>query len=688
MKRILTSIWFLALIIAIPVIIFLPNLFTKYKANLLWQEVSDASTSNIYFEDLDGNGSREKISCHENSVNKLAFQLYTSEGAVKNQQNFNHNFHERLGTLYFGDVNNNKKLEIYGFTINDDSLFLNWIEPSIANHIQKSKFISKIGTFDEGKIDISIQHFEVVDLEHNNKNEILISIEAGYSIHPRILLIYKPDEDRIIQSADVGINSYLPFLYDLNGDGKFEIITSSAASDNLFSATGISGIDDRPWLQVFNCDLDYFFKPVSFSKGLSNTTRTFITKDGKNDIVVFNCNRSREREKIIQLYKFDKKGNRTDSTYLSEYGKEFNFDIYPTKTDFLLFAGDEILRINNELKVLHHKKITPSAAIVAFDTIKGHSQPFYIARTHLDNELIIYSEEFDEDVQLLFENERIKSVKTKTHKGFDSFFVRTNRHEYYYKFVKNRLYLLKYPMFFLVYLFSVLFIWLIQKIREKQLTEKFELQNQIKDMELRLLKGQMDPHFMFNTFTAIASLLKKEEQDEAYNAFMKFSKLIRSNFNFANNITRPLKEEISAVNYFLEINKMRFKEKLQYSIFVSKDVPQLMLVPKMMIQIHIENALKHGIANLKSEGKIEIGIRRDGEFAKIEIQDNGIGRQNASKLNRPSTKQGLKMLRAIYERLNRENKLKIIQRFVDLKDENGNATGTLVEILLPFDLKE
>ncbi len=132
-KQIVTSIWFLALIIAIPVIVFLPDIFSKYQVDLLLQQPTDSNIIHIYFEDLNGDGTSEIITCHKNSANELAFHVHSKDGAVKNQQNFSYNYFYRTNNLFFGDIDDNKQLEIYGFTLKKDSLFLNWFESTISN---------------------------------------------------------------------------------------------------------------------------------------------------------------------------------------------------------------------------------------------------------------------------------------------------------------------------------------------------------------------------------------------------------------------------------------------------------------------------------------------------------------------------------------------------------------------------
>ena len=669
--------------IAIPAIVFLPDIFSKYKADLLLQQPTDSNIIHIYFEDLNGDGINEIITCHKNSANELAFQSHSKDGAVENQQNFHYNYFYKTNNLFFGDIDDNKQLEIYGFTLKNDSLFLNWLEPTISNEKQKSKFITKLNTFDNGKIDISIQHFEVVDLESDGENEILISIEAGYSIHPRVLIVYKPDEDKLIRSIDRGINSYTPFLHDLNNDGVFEIITSSSASDNLLSATGVPNVDDRPWLQVYDAELNHFFEAVSFSKGLSNTTENFVTNDGKNELIVFNCNRSRDVKNIICVYKFDKSGTVKDSIYLSDYGKNFNFKVFQTNSEFLFFAGNEILWINNNLGITQHKKITQSNSIVAIDTLSKLKQPYYIALTQKQNKLNIFTEDFDEVVTLDFENEIIKSVKKNTNKGTDCFFVRTDSNEYYYKFKKNISYLLKYPTYFLIYLLAVFFIWFIQMIREKQLREIFELQNQVRELQLKTFRNQLNPHFIFNTFNGVASVLKKGDSETAYNVFMRFSKMVRHILDNFDNDFLALKQELELVENYIELQKFRFKELFDYKIQLSESKINNFIVPRMIIQIRVENAIKHGLIPKGGGGLLKIAMKlKDGNL-EIVIEDNGIGRVMASGNRTSSNGIGIKTIEGLVEYINLGKKHKVLQQTIDLIDEKGNAAGTKVVVIIP-----
>jgi LytS/YehU family sensor histidine kinase len=302
--------------------------------------------------------------------------------------------------------------------------------------------------------------------------------------------------------------------------------------------------------------------------------------------------------------------------------------------------------------------------------------------------ITVYTENFNRKVEMDYEIEKIRGVYLDIGKGPDHFMVQTNMNEYTYRFQKNWLYYLKFPAYLIIYFFSVLFIWLIQNIREKQLHEKFELKNQLKEMEIKYLRMQMDPHFMFNAFTTMALMIKNGDRTEAFDSFMKFTRMLRSNFDFSNHLTRPLSEELQTVKDYLEINKLRFKERLNYEVSVTDDVPVNALIPKMIIQIHVENSLKHGLSQQEKPGVIRIDVVKDGDYLGLSVQDNGIGRKKAATLDRPSTKQGIKMLQALIDRLNAQNKLNITQGYTDLQDDSGNPAGTRVDIKVPLSLKE
>jgi hypothetical protein len=688
-KRFITSIWFLGLIIAVPVIFSLPGLFKKYRISLVLQESAPQPNDyRISFKDLDGNGIKQKVYAFENIANQLAVQYFGDNGGMINEITFSRKFNPNVPFLFFGDAEKNNKPEIYGFTMNMDSLFLNWVElVHPYSKSSKSLFITRVGTFNNGKFDFSISRFSVMDLDKDGNNEIEFSIVAGHSKFPRIVVIYHPDTGELIKSKDEGINPFYVVYYDINKDGKIEILAGSSAGYNLTDSTGNLIIDDRPYLLAFNSDLTLCFAPIPFSSGINNNTQIIVNAPKRKEILVFQYNLSLATEKMIRVYRVDFNGNLKDSVFFPDYGKRFKFQVFQGSDFFWLYTGDKMVMIDYDLKVIGEKNIDISALMYR-NAVFEKGYPELVTSDLLSKKACIYTENFNHKVEKQYIDERIRNVILDIGKGAEYFMIQTNMNEYTYRFQKNWLYYLKFPVYLAIYLLSVLFVWLIQRIREKQLHERYELQNQLRDVEIKYLRMQMDPHFMFNAFNSMALLMKNGEKEEAFDAFMKFTKMVRSNFDFSDRFSRPLSEEMQMVNHFLDINKLRFREKLDFRIKIAEDVPMNMLIPKMMLQIHIENALKHGLSKLEKAGVILIHITREEEGIRVTIEDNGIGRRKAAQMNTDSTKQGLKMLQAVYERLSQQSKTKIMQVITDLMDEQGNPVGTRVEICVPLSLKE
>ncbi len=256
-----------------------------------------------------------------------------------------------------------------------------------------------------------------------------------------------------------------------------------------------------------------------------------------------------------------------------------------------------------------------------------------------------------------------------------------------YKYGYNYLYPLRYPVYLGIYLAVLLIILLIRKLQQMQIRDKLLLQNRISELQLKTINNQLNPHFTLNAFNSIASLLKREKGDVAYNYFIKFSNLVKSNLLSADQISRTIEEELSMVTDYLDIQVLRFENRFKYEIEVDKDVDPKWKIPKMTIQNYIENAVKHGLKHKQSGGLLKINIERKNNHISIQITDNGIGRAEASKLNSGSTGMGMQVMDHYFSLLNKYNSVKIKQQITDLYDENGNPAGTKVVVEIPVNIK-
>jgi two-component system, LytTR family, sensor kinase len=158
---------------------------------------------------------------------------------------------------------------------------------------------------------------------------------------------------------------------------------------------------------------------------------------------------------------------------------------------------------------------------------------------------------------------------------------------------------------------------IIQAYRTQMLTEEKVAS------ELSALQAQIKPHFLYNALNTIISV-SRYDYDKARELLVDFSNYLRRSFDFRDSkMLVPLKNEIELAKAYIEIEKARFEDKLQVTLEVNAE-PEIM-VPKVMLQPLIENAIKHGIALKKGRGRVEVLINRSGNLLFFRIKDNGVG---------------------------------------------------------------
>lgn len=237
---------------------------------------------------------------------------------------------------------------------------------------------------------------------------------------------------------------------------------------------------------------------------------------------------------------------------------------------------------------------------------------------------------------------------------------------------------LSFWFFALLVLLVVFGIWSIFNDQKKKARKEKELI----ELQLKTIKSQMDPHFAFNALNTVASFIYAGDPDATYDYFTRFASLIRNILKDHDRISRPLQEEIVFVKNYLELQKIRFREKFTYDIQVAGGVSLDTQVPTMIIQSYAENAVKHGLMHRTREGLLNIRILKKESCIQITIEDNGIGRVKAAELNTGSTGMGLKMMDQIIALHRKLYRTAISQTIEDLVDDQGIASGTRVTLTI------
>ncbi|MPM14763.1 hypothetical protein SDC9_61127 [bioreactor metagenome] len=250
---------------------------------------------------------------------------------------------------------------------------------------------------------------------------------------------------------------------------------------------------------------------------------------------------------------------------------------------------------------------------------------------------------------------------------------------YFYQTFGFRLAVLILSVSLIVFLIILYF----RRLQKRTAKEK-EVEKKLVAMQVKTINAQLDPHFIFNTITAIGSEVQEKNNDKAYAYFVKVSQLLRQSIKITNRITRPLTEEIEFVKNYLSLQKFRFDDRFEYMFNISSDVDLHTDVPKMCLQIFVENAMKHGIEQLSSGGRLLIVITRSNNGIRFIIEDNGIGREASARNGNNSTGVGLLVFKEFFDIMNQYNTHEAGFTVHDLY-ENGFASGTRVELFIPDD---
>ena len=146
---------------------------------------------------------------------------------------------------------------------------------------------------------------------------------------------------------------------------------------------------------------------------------------------------------------------------------------------------------------------------------------------------------------------------------------------------------------------------------------------------------------------------------------------------------RTVAEETDYVRTYLELEKLRYGDRLDYSITVADNVDQQALLPNMLLHTYCQNAIKHGIGPKPDGGHVNVIITSLHGDTVVTVEDDGIGRRAAKKLGQHSTKQGLRILHEQIQLYNKSNDRRIRERVSDLHDAEKKVAGTRFEMTIP-----
>lgn len=251
----------------------------------------------------------------------------------------------------------------------------------------------------------------------------------------------------------------------------------------------------------------------------------------------------------------------------------------------------------------------------------------------------------------------------------------------------NSLLMLAGSAFIIIFIFCSLL--LRQRNLKKRALDKAETTHQLAELEMQSLRSQLNPHFMFNSLNSIQTLILKEDNDKSHSYLSRFARLLRMLLENADKPFIPLQKEIDFLQLYLSLESLRVPD-LRYSVSVDPSINTVQtLIPNMILQPYVENAIWHGLSYKESDKQLQIRINRDNGVIKYEIEDNGVGRKKAEELKstfrRQHESKGMELLSKRFKLLNGEYNSSIETAIIDVI-KNNKVAGTLVTIKVPVQL--
>lgn len=679
--------WFLALLFTLLLVLLIPFGKSKYLVQVdnlinrpgLWQD----------YHDLNHDGVLEKIYILSN--NHYSSVVVSTKNSTIDQWNINGKFHDVPDFLSYGDITGDGKDEVFTFYERNDSLFLccvnAYYEPGF--HFN-DLYIDRLNrAFNTAWYGLTQPRF--YDSNHDGVPEMYFGLIGVFAIKPRNM--YKVDfVSHTVTHIDLGYAHIDGFDFINMKDGQKEIVLTTSTSANIHNDS-LPYNDRFTWLMAMDCNLRFAFPPVMvmplYSENYAFRSRspgTFVclslmSKDSGSRLVL---SRYQWNGILINSVEYPMKVTYSFQEYIHYHND--------SKIPFLVSDDmGKYFTIDTAFKLKFVAQLEPLLVLKSVFLFNNDTIPEYLFYSHKSKEWLITNENLktiltipfgntviDQPVFLAIHEKDRKHIKfSLTNIHLESMITCTHNPWYYWRFV---IYILIYAALFA--LFNHL-----RHVWENQVRERMSAEKSMLHLQLSSLASQLDPHLTFNLLNNVSYILLKHNETEIHRSFTRLTSYIRNSLVKSGMLVITLREELEFTSAYLELQKALMKERLDWSITVTPEVPPEFRIPRMCLQNLVENAIKHGLRPKPEGGKVVIRIDKQNGKVFINVRDNGIGKGADSVLPESGSGKGLGILREFFALLNRINAEKASMSFEYLADEQGHPAGAESLIIIPVDYR-
>ncbi|MEE4175998.1 MAG: histidine kinase, partial [Bacteroides sp.] len=572
----------------IILILFLPFNYDRY---LLEVEQTRKMAQDTYewYDDLTMDGNSERIYMKDNFFHSW-IAIYDHNETLYNQWNIlgSIDFSQKKVLAISGDYDQCGKKELFLFTIKNDSIFLHSIhdlnDPLLT--IQ-DRFITETGAGMD-KPDPFILPAEMNDLNGDGKKELIFGLGSGFSRFPRNVFAYYIDQDSLVRSPDSYYNINGILQADITGDGKKEIMLSGQASANV-SPSLAKYHDYSNWIMVLDHKLEFLFEPVEIP-GSTYFLYSMLFEEEKRAFKSLLIDRHKDGN--AKIYSFTPGGEVLE---IKDVGMKVGsfFVLHDQKgKPIIIFSnpleGSWIYDYpTNELKQISSSHM----GLAGQYDLEGDGKNEAITLSSNDFKIFVFREGMKNpavaETPWSSGNPNLISIKESTTSP-PQISYQLGQDYYLFNYGPNPAYYLNFLYFLLIYAGMIGFAVATRKAQQKQFQRRLDTEKKITELQLSLVKNQLDPHFTINAMNAILYLVSHNENEKAHENIKRFSRLYRSLLLSADAPLRSLREELDFCRDYLELEKARFGDAFSFSIELAEGVDMEQQIPKMIIQTHAE----------------------------------------------------------------------------------------------------
>ncbi|NQX91423.1 MAG: histidine kinase [Flavobacteriales bacterium] len=621
------------------------------------------------FHDVDKDGFSEEFRLGLNHLGQGYIQTW-KHGKIVDQYNFN-GIHPPKPKIGFADVNRDGLEEVWLYLHQEDSLFIGCYHPED----RKLEIKGVCSVRRDDLLDYSVSSFDFLDLNSDGFFDVCFSINSGFTDGPRKIYSFDSQNNSIASSAHLGnkcrINN---FQFTL---GEVSLGCMCISSCNSFVDSTLRD-DCSVWIPVLTDTLGLKSAPAEFNIPFgaqysfeSDSNKWIVLIDDPKDIRDAICTMDTDGQILEKISSDPYKLKKVDGNQLSfaRFYDELNhelLDLSSSDIERTRLPGDALF-----------------GDVIAFDlnqdgrdeyvcTIKGKPQ-IKIFDTHWSNPVAL---EFTGDLGSNFYLNGIKGMEATTFLHWGENFI-------LFDYRVNQLYYLTFPILFLIYTILGL-LGKIAEYRIKKLQRRKEgLRKEIIALQIRGVKNQVDPHFVFNSMNAVSEMILTKESELAEEFVWKLSEFMRQTLNGSEKISHSLAEEINYVEAYMEIQRIKFDGFFEFHLEVGPGIPLNMAVPKYCLYAYLENSIKYGLTNPKGDNHLNVRILKKENKVFLILSDNGKGVPE-ERISARGTGSGFRIMEAIFSLYEKLEGIRIRSSLRTLKDSDGSKSGTMVEVIIPY----